>query len=277
MNGIYTRTLEVSLQKTKFKVFEPIEMLVKYINNGAKTDSLYYLFDINSTYMKYVITGENGKIINRYDNEDHNGIRSEPLYIVNPGDTILSGMWISYYGRRLWDEDSIYFKMSQIPIGKYKMYLYSENDIKNKFDPPLVSNTVEFEVVDINEQDRQILHLYKQGKFEEINWDYKQNDFLEYVNRIELRDEHMKIEKGKSTEENWAIKFSEFMDKYPNSLHTIYHINHYMRNISQKDKINIYENMEKLIEKYPNTLISMYLSNRNTRERLANNIIKYKK
>ena len=217
-------SLEVSLLKKEFKIFEPIDVLFKYINNGTENDSISRIFDDFLHLMKCNIVDEKGNVYkDKYSFEPTLGLFQKPEHIVKPNDTLIALMVFNNYGRKTSNSDSLYFyNNAYFPPGKYTGYAYVENDYnyKRTFNPPLKSNTIEFEIKDLNEEDKVILKYFKnneigktfeQNKIDEILNDFSNNYFIEYIWREKIRSILRKTKTKEANNDMLAKAYKEFM------------------------------------------------------------------
>ena len=278
--------LEVSLPKYSFKKFEPIEVLFKYINNGTQNDSIYRIFDDFLHLMKFNIIAEKGNIYkDKYSFEPTLGLFQKPKHIVKPNDTLMVIMVLNNYGRKTSNSDSLFFyKNTYFPPGKYTGYAYVENDYnyKRTFNPPLKSNTIEFEINDLNKEDKEVLRFFKnneisntfeQNKIDEILNDFSNNYFIEYIWREKIRSILRKTKTKEASNDMLAKAYKEFIQEFPNSFFNINYIPQYLNLVTDKNSQLIMENIFELIELFPNTIISYYLKNENTQHEIRSKII----
>jgi hypothetical protein len=273
--------LEAELSKKKAKLFEPFEVKFRYINKGNADDSVYYIFDDACDYLRFNITDENGRVFDRKEGTapEPSINPREPHYIVAPGDTLIMVMRLVSFGKYTLSNDSSFFENPwYFPPGKYHGYAYVVHDVFDKkvFDPALKSNNIEFEILDLTHEDKEVLKLYKQHKYDEIKEKFSSNDFIEQIYRQEIREISRKIHE-KNLEENGLIEpYITFFSKYPNSFYNINYLGWYVTLISDNNASSIKNSIMNLIEKFPNSAISEYLSNGYTQNLLTESILKYK-
>lgn len=278
--------LEVSLPKYSFKKFEPIEVLFKYINNGTQNDSIYRIFDDFLHLMKFNLIDEKGSIYkDKYSFEPTLGLFQKPEHIVKPNDTLIVLMVFNNYGRKASNSDSLYFyNNAYFPPGKYTGYAYVENDYnyKRTFNPPLKSNTIEFEIKDLNEEDKVILKYFKnneigktfeQNKIDEILNDFSNNYFIEYIWREKIRSILRKTKTKEANNDMLAEAYKEFFQEYPNSFYNINFIPRYLNLVTNHNSQSIMTNIFDLIYSFPNTIISYYLKNGNAQNEIKRKIL----
>jgi hypothetical protein len=260
--------LELFLTKTKYKLFEPIEVLFKYINTGLEDDSIYLLFDDNFDYMKFNLKDENGNIYNSKFTPHFDVGFLKPEYIVKPGDTLLAVMQLYLYGKIPKNNDSSFFGTSgYFPVGIYSGYSFAEI---------LKSNNINFEIEDLSREERIILNLTKNNNFEKIKSEYPSNNFNEYISRIEVRNILVKVLENSLSITKLATAYENFINQYPNSFYSLYYLGSYLNIISHKNKSDIENNMQLLIDKNPSTIVSNYLNNNFMRKIIIDNILENK-
>jgi len=187
-----------------------------------------------------------------------------PTYILLPLDTLkisynlnnMVGMqFADKYDQKYLDQKANY------EPGKYKLYIQTEKNGKT-----LVSNEVEFEVTDIDAEDKSILELSKLKRYDEIIKKFPFNSLTEYVFIEKIKylryESYLKAEKKQDTKEikdSIVTTIYEFLYKYPESYYGYRMVGEFVHQL--KDN---FENMDDLINylksNFTNSTFSKYLN-----------------
>ena len=256
-------------------MFEPIDIMFKYINNNDKNDSVSSFLFYDQLYnMKFYITDDHNNIYNnKFYESPFLGIQKEK-YIVYPYDTLITIMDLNRYGILPEDRNKAYFnRIGYFPIGKYKGYAYTETGLR--------SNYIEFEITDLNDEDKFILENCNHKELLKLNDNleipilkniekYKDNSFYEYLWREKVREAHIKFGNNEITEIDLMNIFKDFIYEFPNSFYNVHYIPQYINLASSHDENKVNEIIQNLVNDNPNTTIELYINNTLTREYLIN-------
>ncbi|MBE2256158.1 MAG: hypothetical protein IAE65_08155 [Ignavibacteria bacterium] len=130
--------LEISTEKTTFKEHEPIEILIKYINNSNKIDTLFSIDSYGATTIDFEVKNLNGDILKSQRNKP-TFLDNEPKFILQPNDTLIFTLSINnWYGviskhknklNKNYFPEGEYFINARLPTNFGENYIYS-NEIK---------------------------------------------------------------------------------------------------------------------------------------------------
>lgn len=269
--------VNISLPKKTYKKFEPIELEFEWVNTKNSQDSIWALFN-SLQFIKYVFTDKNDNRIDRHSNKGLNIMMSDPSYILQPGDTLKRSMTINHFGQFYSDfNDGWYFhNAGYFPVGKYKVYAIIDEDLHKKYDIPIITNEIEFEITEIDETDKKVLELVKQKKYEDALKIYPSNyykEYLMYFNVDKYFIDLLKTEmdnKRYDDKDKLIDKYKEFFNSYPNSL---YNLNYtFISNYLSLNSSNINDVLHKkneLINSYPGTILEYVLKDMLKRNKFA--------
>lgn len=252
----------ISLPKKTYKMYEPILLEYEWINYKDKPDSIYAL----STFSEYIeqhITDDNGKelpVRQVLDEADHNLTR-----IINKNDTLHSVVDLCDYGKRL-EYKLQYFlpaAFGYLPAGKYSAYSLIKHDAHNIiYDPPIKTNTIEFEVTQISPEEDSLLWNARRREFAEAYQKDDDNYFNEHIMYWEVTEQYFlslsgELEYNTAHRTKTANMYSKFIEKYPNSLYCMQRqfIIPYLQ-MASNDSSNDHIEMDRFTKKYPNTAIA---------------------
>ena len=252
----------ISLPKEKYKMYEPILLQYEWINYKDKPDSIYAL----STFSEYIeqhITDVNGKELPvRQILDESPQILTR---IINKNDTFHSVVDLCDYGKRL--EYKLQYAVSvafgYLPVGKYSAYSLIKKDAHNiVFDPPIKTNTIEFEVTEISPEEDSLLWNARRREFQEAYQKDEDNYFNEHLMYWEVTEQYFLSLSGELEYDNahrtkTANMYNKFIEKYPNSLYCMQpsFIIAYLQMVSN-DSLNDHIEIERLAGKYPGTALS---------------------
>lgn len=254
--------VELQLQKNVFKKYEPIEVLFKYINKGNKDDSIYLMFDEYVDFINFDIEDEKGININEKETYYYTlGIAVRPNYIVKPTDTLITTITLNGFGKKT-EEGKTYFQYSNyFPVGRFNFQAIIYGDLHKTFTNPIETNDLEFEIVDIDESDMNVIDLSREGKYSEIHKNFSNNYFYEYALR-----EYVKSNIGNYYKKEIAISvlensYIEYFKMYPQSYYSIPFLKQYLSLVSNDDATNLDYIAQELLSEHKNSMIEVFLTN----------------
>lgn len=232
--------------------------MFEYINRGSEPDNIYTLFYSFTGDMKFIVTDGGNKVYDKKISEfPETPSCSYPTYIVYPNDTLRIPFPLNSFGLPAPVEEE-YFEFGHFPEGKYRAHAFFDNDCFERFDMPIRSNEIEFEVRSLTDIDIDVLSLYKQKKFDIIFNDFKDNAFTEHImknyviNTGSLKDSIAKAE-----------AYQNFFHTYPSSIYNMdfHHIYFYLARLSNTfpDLQSIKSRLAELLLTYPDLISSQYL------------------
>ncbi|RPI12421.1 MAG: hypothetical protein EHM58_20140, partial [Ignavibacteriae bacterium] len=210
--------LRISLVKTEFKEYEPILVRFDYINNHNKIDTLYNDFlQILNKSLKFYVTSENGNVYEKEIFESPFFLIISPQFFVKPGDTFSASMVLNYnIGEPIECENRYFNYFGYFKPGNYKFYAH---DVIGGMQ--LKTNELTFKVENINEQDKKVLDLLRNKRYDEIFSNYSANTFSEHVLARYCEIEIYPIETWHNDIQKINSAYFDFVNKYPNSLYNI--------------------------------------------------------
>jgi hypothetical protein len=219
--------IRISLPKYSYKKFEPVNLNIQVINHDTKQLELIEGFLPEEKECDVTIIDENGKTTggNKIPGELQFGYTS-PSYIVQPGDTLFASMAINDWGKKANKYDSIYFHYGYFECGKYTAYISRWFDLipDNRQGFYVNSNKIEFEVTELNSEDKEVLRLLKQQKpgdsrfLKDIVSIYPNTSFTEHIYAYYLKSHSRILAYDKyDWEDNLESDYQDFITKYPNS------------------------------------------------------------
>jgi len=269
--------VKVSLAKEVYKKFEPILAQVTIINNSTNKLNLKKIFATSMNYAQFFITNKSGKIsnTNKYP-LSLNVLDDVPSYIINPGDTLYGSMPINNWGDAVsyksTSDNEVYFEqMGYLEPGEYKLEgIFSLE--KNSTKIICKSNAVNFQVIDNNEEDKTILNLYKQKKYQVIIDSYPENSLTEHAYAIKLLNKHIEIlnDFNYSDKQDLESDYAAFIAKYSSSFYLIndWFLSPYM--IKEfKGNTNLRSAIETVKSQINNEMINKFLKNETRIKRIS--------
>lgn len=245
-------SVNISLQKTTYKTYEPIELRCELINLENKASNVPVYAFRHDAY--YYITDEHGA---KFRTKNiFNGLMPAAYYTVEPFDTLINSFTLNHLGIVYWKKfEEMYFKNEGFfPPGKYMAYLVYDS---------VKSNTVSFEVVETDEKEREILELARSERYDEALVKYPGNYFEEHLTYWSIQESAMSFLRADKGEETFrdtsglAVKYENFFAKYPNSNYNLQEsfLYFYFR-VSAVDSARSTKKMYDLKDRYPATNIS---------------------
>ena len=170
---------QIILKKNSYTKYEPIPVLLEYINRTNSVDTLYnFMFDIQENLI-FNLVNENNEKIKEYSLRGVVDKVYMPLYYILPGDTIITGTNVSaFYGELQTKYDSIkYFHQSCYIIpGKYTLQARTSNK-GNLY----ISNTLTFEVKESTDEEKEMLNLLSHREYSSLFEKFPVNNLTESV------------------------------------------------------------------------------------------------
>jgi len=270
--------IELQLQKTVFKKYEPIEILVRYINTGNVNDSIYWMFDEYVDFINFDIKDEKGININEKETFYYTlGIAVRPNYIVKPNDTLITTITLNGFGKKT-EESKTYFQyLNYFPVGRFNFRAIIYGDLHKTFTNPIETNDLEFEIVDIDESDMNVIDLNREGKFPEIQKNFSNNYFYEYALRENIRSNIGKYHKKEIAISVLENSYVEYFKMYPQSYYTIPFLKQYLSLVSNDDATNLDYIAQELLSEHKNSMIEVFLTNSMMLESMKLRIIESRK
>lgn len=216
--------LKMELTKASYKEFEPVLAEFTFTNNSTDAINIFDLFDENFKEAHICITDNLGNKWSSNKNPlDLTVIHLNPKYTIKPGESLEISMPINNWGeksqvRSKKDNDWYFSNFGYFPAGrKYVAYFYFNDEDASKYKINQKTNEVNFEVTKIEDQDREILTLHKQGKQEEALLKFPDNVYNEYILANSLVYKYW----GKTELILLNSDYNQFFEKYPNSLYLL--------------------------------------------------------
>lgn len=157
-----TPLLKISTEKTVFSEYEPIAILVQYINGVNIQDSLYKIDRYSYERREFIIKDNDGNLIKR--KPYHFGCGIEKFkYSVNPSDTFNFILHPSGYGEYINDTSLTLENQTYLPKGTYTLRIKLGEGYAKNFSPELTSNEIRFEVRKYNKADDLKISLINSG------------------------------------------------------------------------------------------------------------------
>jgi len=226
-NFVYGKySMRMSLAKTEYKKFEPVIARFELVNHDSEPMAIYNLFEKSSDDPAVMIVDEKGR--KKDENKGRWGFIVPWLHtVINPGDTLLISMPINNWGKeasrpiRYKPDDSVYFgEFGFFEPGQYRAYFYFNEGNIERYGSAVQSNEVSFTVIDLNDEDKKVLAMYKelqkQRDLSEIISKFPDNDFTEHVTATNLL--YLYTEKISQSVLN---DYNAFIQKYPNSYYLL--------------------------------------------------------
>lgn len=251
----------ISLPKEEYKMYEPVWLHYEWINYKDKPDSIWALFS-STHYMKYFITDDKG---NTYEQRlpEIALIGYTLTDVVNKNDTLKRAAIINHYGKKFEDygRRSIFHLSAYFPPGEYTVYSVIDEDVPGKYPKPIITNKVQFEVVELSKEEEEVIRLAEAREFEKALLSFPDNYFKEHLMDAVLWKKIREFVNAGETNNTYkdtstlASDYKTFFDMYPNSMYNQTHIIFYLK-VSSRDSASAVERMNELIAQYPNSNLS---------------------
>lgn len=204
-------SLNISLSKYSYKQYEPILTLIKFINNKNLPDTIVRMFNEYEDDLNFNIIPLDGQYYNRRVKSFSILFAPNP-YIVQSKDTFLFSRNLNNFGNDM--EGSNYFGMAgYLSPGRYKLLAKGRN--KNN---SYVSDTLEFEVLELNNEDNLILKMLNEKKYSEILDTYPNSPFYEAVSSFyATKSFKTKLVRNYYLKDDIMNLYKSFFNRFPNS------------------------------------------------------------
>lgn len=220
-------SLEISVEKNNYSENEPTPILIKYINNTNKIDSIYSLETYPFSRLKFKFFDINGIEKNIDDSKFHiSYMLKKPGYILNPGDTLSFVMMLNNFSK--YDEENLYdigFK-KYMPEGIYTIKAELEGDYIDHFEEPIVSNPITININKTSDEDKNLIKYFNE-KVKTITIHEYQNIIIKTVydlnynelNNFDISNPIVKYLYYMYSKQNYdkvinnEINFDEYLDK----------------------------------------------------------------
>lgn len=204
-------SLNISLSKYSFKQYEPILTLIKYINNKNLPDTIVRMFNEYEDDLNFNIIPLDGQYYNRLI-KPYSILFGPNPYILQSKDTFLFSRNLNDFGNSI--EGLNYFGMEgYLSPGRYKLFAKGHNRNDN-----YVSDTLEFEILDLNNEDSIILKMLDEKKYNEILDTYPNTPFYEAVSSFyATKSFKTKLIRNYYLKDDIMNLYKSFFNKFPNS------------------------------------------------------------
>ncbi len=249
--------LKITLEKKKFKKYEPILVMFEYVNKNSDIDTVRLDFTDEYDETSFIIETDNNKIYNTRNRTPlsttyFNG----PRYFLPPNDTFIASMTLNYkYGEEL--KDLVPFDMyAFLKPGKYKVTAKTTIDGKE-----YISNKEEFEVVDLSSEDITVLGLVANKNIDELLKNYPENSFTEHALVRDVISRRVGTENNPPTKEERINDYKEFFYRFPNSFYNINSIviESFLGKLANSSQ-NYFQDIENIKNQYPGSLLYRVLN-----------------
>jgi hypothetical protein len=227
----------MTLPKYYYKKYEPVIAKFELINTDSIPLKVYGLFEPELQETNIEITDNLGNTWKGNKIIFQTSVAHKPQYVINPGDTFTISMPINNWAEKheknfMTDNDWYFNQFGYFPPGrKYNAFLYFSARNIDVYGCELRSNEVEFEVGELEEEDKQLLKMYiaETNKFDYKALDkvintYPDNTLTEHVTARYLLNKYWAFNSAKEyVSEDVEIEYKHFMTKYPESLHLLNH------------------------------------------------------
>ncbi|MBE2227665.1 MAG: hypothetical protein IAE93_09995 [Ignavibacteria bacterium] len=213
-------SVSISLPKQEYKKYEPVIARVSLVNHDTKPLDIYNIYDRMSSEPKFTIKNQLGNI---YDNRSMVGFYlSTYTTELAAGDSLVFSLVMNHWGEpTLYNStkslDEVYFsQFGYFPVGEYKAVFHC-SPLRN--DEEIFSNEVVFKVVELTVEDKEVLNLYKENKYDKNKYDeivakYPNNVFAEHILKRK-----MSLHYSSDITDNTENDYKDFLEKYPNSMY----------------------------------------------------------
>ena len=192
----------------------------------------------------------------------------KPQYFIIPGDTFFVSMVINrYYGETVSNDSRFFSNSGYFKPGNYKIYA---EDIFG--DVILKTNEIAFNVLELNEEDKKVLELIHNKKYDEVFNNYPFNTFTEHAYSEYCTERLYLMETGNNNTDSINTAFFNFINKYPNSLYNINigFVNSYFTKITYKTS-DVNDALNNIKTKTEGSLFDKFIENRPIKEELIKN------
>jgi len=212
--------LRISLAKTRYKQFEPILIKFTYVNETEQTDTIRQNFVDGMEETDFKVRTAAGKI---YSRRNPTPISSRGVYFngptcyLQPGDTLLASMILN---KRYGEETT-----TALPFDLWGLLVPGTYEVSAKTvigSSEYETNVEKFEVIDLDEEDRQALQLVVDGNIDRLLIDFPQHPFIEHALLRYVARLHMFYDDANPPDLDQTISdYRIFFDRFPNSYYCI--------------------------------------------------------
>lgn len=239
--------LKIELPKYTYKKYEPVNLKIVMINHDSIPLELWGNFESPFYLTDAEITDEQGKIHGVNQSRIIDAFLTAPTSIIPPQDSFFVSMTINNWGKEVPQKENIYFgNRGYFEKGKYTANITtsvnsnSEINIrgKNKSDTVkqpvnktiIRSNEVYFEVIELNDTDRDIIKQFEEGDYlynikpyNDIINSFPNNEFTEIIYIYYLGGKYSNYYSDKNYRyiNDLENDYEDFKYKYPNSLYLL--------------------------------------------------------
>ena len=221
------QTITMSLSKKVYKEYEPLLAKFELINYDDKPFNVFNMFE---EYLNYETTIKITDDLGEQWNVNHSpGDRitiGGPNFVLQPKDTLIVSMPINNWCER-YRGYGIFGEFGYFPSGRKYKALFINNDWRSNLnEKPLISDTVEFEVIDPDEVDSQVIQLQNDvfGKITEDDATktaaskFPTNEYTMCLRAVNLTSKYYKYKTSDKGEE--ILKdYKDFFKKFPDSFY----------------------------------------------------------
>lgn len=202
--------LQLSLPKNRFKMFEPVLIKLTYKNFSGNPDTINSVFDKENHDFNFKILPLDGQDY-RNDPPAYSITYFKNPMVINAKDSLVISGDINKYGVHL---KANYFDMEgYLNPGKYRLLV---SRIVNG--SILTSDTVDFEIENLNDEDRFVLNLVQNGDFLQILNNYQNSPFYESVYAFYvLKSFRPKFAEKFASQDEILNLYENFSSRFPHS------------------------------------------------------------
>ncbi len=267
-------TFDIEARKQTYKLFEPVVVKAKVINNSKDTLKFFDEFNEQISDMDIITIDENQqKYNNNFLGEVFTRSYKNPKILIHPFETLYVAMKVNNWGKGIQlfeedehkmlvpqkDNDSYFGQFGYFPIGTYKLHMELPRFGHFK------SNEINFEVAELTLDDKELLKLLKDNKADNAISTYPNNSFIEHIfaDQIYGSIRHFDLDKPTSSEkEQMKQLFVKFFELFPQSFY-LYKTN-FLYSLMKSVQVNnesFSRIKTKIKEVLKNTSVTKYLQN----------------
>ncbi len=255
--------LEIELEKTEYKTFEPVTIFCRYINNSSENDTLYHDFDSSIlTPITFYLKSENEESFKSGNARGIIHYVKNVKYVLFPGDSVLFTLSQSFYKvNSYWNSNESYgYFHKYLQEGNYEITAQIEFDGTKSYSPALSSNSLNFKITEINKDDEHLLSDYanKNRSYDSNLTDkFPESPFNEYY---ALNDVMTEVSKYRYDFPNDGAKNAviKYIKAYPYSIKTLTPVSRYLNLVQSKSAMDEFREIANV---YPGSFLKEYLYN----------------
>lgn len=227
--------LEISTEKSTFHEHEPIEILIKYINNSNKIDTIFSIDSYAATTIDFEIKDSNGEILTP-QRVKPSIADTKPKYILNKNDTLIFSLSINNWYGIISKHNKNLKRFRYFPEGEYSIRAKLFN---SSIKDDIYSNEIYFKTIKNNLEDFPKIDLINE-KYRPSNLnsgdtmklffinEFNSNDlesvevnepFSSFIYYLYAKNLILKLNESEISFEQFFNKFSEILLKYRNSVY----------------------------------------------------------